>query len=139
MADTKFGFTTSDGRDWADELEGMIRDGERAGEQLRLLKEGDALLKEWDPLLARKAELEAAGQSGFQINPADSNEQIAQAIVEALPRDRAANIVTACLALLSVEAPAEQNEANAVEEIRRAMIEMAQSTRSTDGSGGDSL
>src|SRR5262249_31317077 len=72
MADTKFGFTTSDGRDWADELEGMIRDGERAGEQLRLLKEGDALLKEGDPLLARKAELEAAGQSGFQINPADS-------------------------------------------------------------------
>ena len=112
MADTKFGFTTRDGRDWADELEGMIRDGERAGEQLRLLKHGDALLKERDPLLARKAELEVAGKSGFQINPADSNEQIAQAIVEALPHDRAANIVTACLALLSVEAPAEQNEAN---------------------------
>jgi len=34
--------------------------------------------------------------------------------------------VTACLALLSVEAPAEQNEANSVEEIRKAMIEMAQ-------------
>jgi hypothetical protein len=111
MADAKFGFTSRDGRDWADELEGMIRDGEPAGEQLRLLKEGDALLKERDPLLARKTELEAAGKSGFQINPADSNEQIAQAIVEALPRDRAANIVTACLALLSVEAPAEQNEA----------------------------
>ena len=62
----------------------MIRDGERAGEQ-RLLKHGDALLKERDPLLARKAELEAAGKSGFQINPADSNEQIAQAIVEGSP------------------------------------------------------
>jgi len=77
-------------------------------------------------LLARKAELEVAGKSGFQINPADSNEQIAQAIVEALPHDRAANIVTACLALLSVEAPVEQNEANSVKEIRKAMIEMAQ-------------
>jgi len=34
--------------------------------------------------------------------------------------------VTACLALLSVEAPVEQNEANSVKEIRKAMIEMAQ-------------
>jgi hypothetical protein len=126
MADTKFGFTTRDGRDWADELEGMIRDGERTGEQLRLLKHGDALLKERDPLLERKTELEAAGKSGFQIKPADSNEQIAQAIVEALPHDRAANIVTACLALLRVEASAVQNEPNLVEEIRKAMIEMAQ-------------
>ena len=65
MADTKFGFTTSDGRDWADELEGMIRDGERAGEQLRLLKEGDALLKEGDPLLAAQGRARSRGSVGI--------------------------------------------------------------------------